>query len=192
MGRLSREPGSLSAPLPPPEEDELWFQRAVFYEVFIRGFFDGNNDGVGDIPGLIVKLDYLQWLGVDCLWLLPFYPSPLRDGGYDISDYFSVHPECGTVEDLSRLLVEAHARGIRVIADLVINHTSDQHPWFVESRQSRDNPKADWYVWNDDDQRWPEARVVFIDAERSNWPTTRHASSTTGIASTPTSPTSTT
>jgi maltose alpha-D-glucosyltransferase/alpha-amylase len=156
-------------PLGPPEDDPLWFQRAIFYEVLIRGFFDGNNDGVGDIPGLIAKLDYLQWLGVDCLWLLPFYPSPLRDGGYDISDYYSVHPESGTVEDLRRLLDEAHARGIRVIADLVINHTSDQHPWFIESRQSRDNPKADWYVWNDDDQRWPEARVVFVDVERSNW-----------------------
>ena len=158
-----------SGPLPPPEDDPLWFQRAVFYEVFIRGFFDGNDDGVGDIPGLIAKLDYLQWLGIDCIWLLPFYPSPLRDGGYDISDYFSVHPESGTVEDIETLLVEAHARGIRVIADLVINHTSDQHPWFAESRQSRDNPKADWYVWNDDDLRWPEARVVFIDVERSNW-----------------------
>ena len=156
-------------PLPPAEEDPLWFQRAVFYEVFIRGFFDGNNDGVGDIPGLIAKLDYLQWLGVDCLWLLPFYPSPLRDGGYDISDYFSVHPESGTVDDLRTLLHEAHVRGIRVVADLVINHTSDQHPWFIESRSSRGNPKADWYVWNDDDQRWPEARVVFIDVERSNW-----------------------
>ncbi len=125
--------------------------------------------GSGDLPGLIAKLDYLQWLGVDCLWLLPFYPSPLRDGGYDISDYFTVHPDFGTVEDLRHLLREAHARGIRVIADLVINHTSDQHPWFLESRQSRDNPKADWYVWNDDDQRWPEARVVFVDVERSNW-----------------------
>ncbi len=156
-------------PVPPAEEDPLWFQRAVFYEVFIRGFFDGNNDGVGDIPGLIAKLDYLQWLGVDCLWLLPFYPSPLRDGGYDISDYFSVHPESGTVDDLRTLLHEAHSRGIRVVADLVINHTSDQHPWFIESRSSRGNPKADWYVWNDDDQRWPEARVVFIDVERSNW-----------------------
>jgi len=156
-------------PLPPAAEDPLWFQRAVFYEVFIRGFFDGNDDGVGDLPGLIAKLDYLQWLGVDCLWLLPFYPSPLRDGGYDISDYFDVHPESGTVDDLRTLLTEAHARGIRVIADLVINHTSDQHPWFVESRSSRDNPRSDWYVWNDDDQRWPEARVVFIDVERSNW-----------------------
>ena len=158
-----------SGPLPPAGEDPLWFQRAVFYEVFIRGFFDGNDDGVGDIPGLIAKLDYLQWLGVDCLWLLPFYPSPLRDGGYDISDYYSVHPESGTVDDIRTLLTEAHARGIRVIADLVINHTSDQHPWFVESRQSKDNPKSDWYVWNDDDQRWPEARIVFIDVERSNW-----------------------
>ncbi len=155
--------------LPPPEEDPQWFQRAVFYEVFIRGFFDGNGDGVGDLAGLTAKLDYLQWLGVDCLWLLPFYPSPLRDGGYDISDYYAVHPECGTVDDLRTLLEQAHARGIRVIADLVINHTSDTHPWFAESRQSRDNPKADWYVWNDDDQRWPEARVIFIDSERSNW-----------------------
>jgi len=153
----------------PVEEDPLWFQRAVFYEVLIRGFFDGNDDGVGDIDGLISKLDYLEWLGVDCLWLLPFYPSPLKDGGYDISDYRSVHPESGTVDDLRRLLEEAHARGIRVIADLVINHTSDQHPWFLESSSSRDNPKADWYVWNDDDQRWPEARVVFVDVERSNW-----------------------
>ena len=155
--------------LPPAEEDPEWFQRAVFYEVLIQGFFDLNNDGTGDIPGLISQLDYLRWLGVDCLWLLPFYPSPLRDGGYDISDYTSVHPDYGTVDDLRRLLDEAHARGIRVIADLVINHTSDRHPWFLESRQSRDNPKADWYVWNDDDQRWPEARVVFVDVERSNW-----------------------
>jgi maltose alpha-D-glucosyltransferase / alpha-amylase len=168
LGSLAKL-GVRQAPLVRPEEDPLWFQRAVFYEVLIRGFFDGNNDGVGDIPGLIAKLEYLQWLGVDCLWLLPFYPSPLRDGGYDISDFYSVHPESGTVEDLRRLLDEAHARGIRVIADLVINHTSDEHPWFVESRQSRDNPKADWYVWNDDDQRWPEARVVFVDVERSNW-----------------------
>ena len=167
---LAHDIAARRLPLPEPADDPLWFQRAVFYEVFIRGFFDGNNDGVGDIPGLIAKLDYLEWLGVDCLWLLPFYPSPLRDGGYDISDFFSVHPESGTVDDLSMLLDEAHARGIRVIADLVINHTSsDQHPWFVESRQSRDNPKADWYVWNDDDQRWPEARVIFIDVEQSNW-----------------------
>ncbi len=159
----------IGEPLPPAEEDPRWFQRAVFYEVLIQGYYDENGDGTGDIPGLIAKLDYLQWLGVDCLWLLPFYPSPLRDGGYDISDYYSVHPDYGTVDDLKRLLAEAHRRGIRVIADLVINHTSDQHPWFLESQQDRTNPKADWYVWNDDDQRWPEARVVFVDVERSNW-----------------------
>jgi hypothetical protein len=163
IGELHGRYGATTIPCRHPRRIPSGSRRAVFYEVLIRGFFDGNNDGVGDIPGLIAKLDYLQWLGVDCLWLLPFYPSPLRDGGYDISDYYSVHPESGTVDDLRRLLDEAHARGIRVIADLVINHTSDQHPWFVESRQSRDNPKADWYVWNDDDQRWPEARVVFVD-----------------------------
>jgi maltose alpha-D-glucosyltransferase / alpha-amylase len=131
---LRDEPGSgtvptpAGEPLPPPEDDPRWFQRAVFYEVLIQGFFDANDDGTGDLPGLVAKLDYLQWLGVDCLWLLPFYPSPLRDGGYDISDYFTVHPDYGTVEDLRNLLREAHARGIRVIADLVINHTSDQQP----------------------------------------------------------------
>ncbi|HEY5244959.1 MAG TPA: maltose alpha-D-glucosyltransferase [Acidimicrobiales bacterium] len=146
-----------------------WFQHAVFYEVFIRGFYDANDDGTGDLRGLRAKLDYLQWLGIDCLWLLPFYPSPFKDGGYDISDFFNVHPDYGTLGDVVGLLEDAHRRGIRVIADLVMNHTSDQHPWFIESRSSRTNPKADWYVWNDDDQRWPEARVVFTDVERSNW-----------------------
>ena len=134
-----------------------------------RGFFDSNDDGIGDLAGLRAKLDYLEWLGVDCLWLLPFYPSPMRDGGYDISDFFTVHAELGFLDDLVEFLDDAHRRGIRVIADLVMNHTSDQHPWFAESRSSRDNPKADWYVWNDDDQRWPEARVVFVDVETSNW-----------------------
>jgi maltose alpha-D-glucosyltransferase/alpha-amylase len=146
-----------------------WYQHAVFYEVLLRGFYDANNDGIGDIPGLHEKLDYLEWLGVDAVWLLPFYPSPMRDGGYDISDFFNVSPEYGTLGDLTSLLDDAHRRGIRFVADLVMNHTSDTHPWFVESRSSRDNPKADWYVWNDDDQRWPEARIVFSDVERSNW-----------------------
>ncbi|HVF11509.1 MAG TPA: maltose alpha-D-glucosyltransferase [Actinomycetota bacterium] len=149
--------------------DERWFQRAVFYEVHVRGFYDANNDGTGDLRGLIEKLDYLQWLGVDCLWLLPFYQSPLRDGGYDISDFFSVLPEYGDLADAIELIDEAHKRGIRVIADLVMNHTSDGHPWFQESRQSQDNPKADWYVWHDDDQRWSEARIIFVDTEKSNW-----------------------
>jgi len=121
-----------------------WFQHAVFYEVYLRGFYDANADGTGDLRGLREKLDYLQWLGIDCLWLLPFYPSPLRDGGYDISDFFNVHPDYGTLGDLVALLEDAHRRGIRVISDLVMNHTSDQHPWFVESRSSRTNQKADW------------------------------------------------
>jgi maltose alpha-D-glucosyltransferase / alpha-amylase len=163
-----RLPGIRPTALPAREEPG-WYRNAVFYEVLTRGFFDSNNDGVGDLVGLRAKLDYLEWLGIDCLWILPHYPSPLRDGGYDISDFFTVHPELGTLDDLVAFLDESHRRGIRVIADLVMNHTSDEHPWFVESRSSRHNPRADWYVWNDDDQRWPEARVVFVDAETSNW-----------------------
>jgi maltose alpha-D-glucosyltransferase / alpha-amylase len=150
-------------------KDVRWYQRAVFYEVLVRGFFDSNDDGTGDIPGLISKLDYIQWLGVDCIWLLPFYQSPLRDGGYDISDYWTVLPEYGQVADVAKLVDDAHRRGIRVIADLVMNHTSDQHPWFRESRQDRVNPKADWYVWSDDDQRYRDARIIFVDTEKSNW-----------------------
>jgi maltose alpha-D-glucosyltransferase/alpha-amylase len=150
-------------------DDPQWYRKAVFYEVFVRGFYDSNDDGSGDLPGLIEKLDYLAWLGIDCLWLLPFYQSPMRDGGYDISDFFTVLPEYGLISDVFNLVEQAHRRGIRVIADLVMNHTSDQHPWFIESRSSRDNPKADWYVWSDDDQRWPEARIIFTDVEKSNW-----------------------
>ncbi|MGH9149045.1 MAG: maltose alpha-D-glucosyltransferase [Acidimicrobiales bacterium] len=146
-----------------------WYQKAVFYEVLVRGFFDANDDGSGDVRGITEKLDYLQWLGVDCLWLLPFYQSPLRDGGYDISDFFTVLPEYGDLGDAVALVEEAHRRGIRVIADLVMNHTSDAHPWFQESRANRTNPKADWYVWGDDDQRWSQARIIFVDTERSNW-----------------------
>jgi maltose alpha-D-glucosyltransferase/alpha-amylase len=153
----------------PLEDDPHWYRKAVFYELSVRGFFDSNDDGIGDLAGVKAKLDYLDWLGVDCLWLLPFYDSPLRDGGYDISDYFKVLPAYGGLDDLAELVEEAHRRGMRVIADLVINHTSDQHPWFQESRSSRDNPKADWYVWSDDDQRFPEARVIFSDVEKSNW-----------------------
>jgi maltose alpha-D-glucosyltransferase/alpha-amylase len=149
--------------------DPDWFRRSVFYEVLVRGFFDANDDGTGDLRGITAKLDYLQWLGIDCIWLLPFYQSPLRDGGYDISDFFTVLPEYGQLADVVELVEEAHKRGIRIIADLVMNHTSDQHPWFQESRQDRTNPKADWFVWSDDDQRYPEARVIFVDTEKSNW-----------------------
>ncbi|MGI8755791.1 MAG: maltose alpha-D-glucosyltransferase [Acidimicrobiales bacterium] len=165
-------PGRFARPIASPvvsSEDTGWYQRAVFYEVLVRGFRDSDGDGTGDLRGITEKLDYLEWLGVDCLWLLPFYASPLRDGGYDISDFFSVLPDFGTVADAVELIDAAHARGIRVIADMVMNHTSDQHPWFVESRSSRTNPRHDWYVWNDDPERWPEARVIFVDTEPSNW-----------------------
>ena len=151
------------------ERDPHWYRTAVMYEVSVRGFFDSDSDGNGEIRGLIRKLDYLQWLGVDCLWLLPFYASPLRDGGYDIADFLDVHPDYGTMDDAAQLIEEAHKRGIRVIADLVMNHTSDQHSWFQESRSSRDNPKADWYVWSDDETEWPDARIIFVDTENSNW-----------------------
>jgi len=154
---------------PMTTDDPSWYQRAIFYEVLVRGFRDSNGDGTGDLRGITEKLDYLEWLGVDCLWLLPFYSSPLKDGGYDISDFFTVLPDYGTVGDAAELIDEAHRRGIRVIADMVMNHTSDQHPWFQESRSSRDNPKHDWYVWNDDNDRWSEARVIFVDTEPSNW-----------------------
>ncbi len=146
-----------------------WYQQAVFYEVFVRGFFDSDNDGSGDLGGLIEKLDYLQWLGIDCLWLLPLFTSPLRDGGYDIADFHRVLPDYGTIDDVQELIEQAHRRGMRVVADMVLNHTSDQHPWFQESRQDKTNPKADWYVWNDDDNRWSDASVIFVDTESSNW-----------------------
>jgi maltose alpha-D-glucosyltransferase/alpha-amylase len=153
----------------PGRQDERWYQRAVFYEVLVRGFFDANNDGTGDLRGITERLDHIQWLGADCLWLLPFFQSPLRDGGYDISDFFSILPEYGDLADVVELVEECHRRGLRIIADLVMNHTSDQHPWFQESRQDRTNPKADWYVWSDDDTRYPDARIIFVDTERSNW-----------------------
>jgi maltose alpha-D-glucosyltransferase/alpha-amylase len=151
------------------EAEPLWFKRALFYEVHVRGFFDANGDGIGDFRGLTEKLDYLQWLGIDCIWLLPFYESPLRDGGYDIADFERVHPDYGTVDDVQQLIDAAHARQIRVIADLVMNHTSTEHPWFQESRSSPDSPKRDWYVWSDTDDRYRDARIIFIDTEASNW-----------------------
>jgi maltose alpha-D-glucosyltransferase/alpha-amylase len=146
-----------------------WYRRAVFYELHVRAFKDSTGDGNGDLGGVIEKLDHLQDLGVDCIWLLPIYQSPLRDGGYDISDFNAIHPDYGSLADFERLVEAAHARGLRVIADLVVNHTSDQHPWFVESRASLDNPKRGWYVWSDTDQRYADARVIFLDSEDSNW-----------------------
>ena len=152
--------------LPP---DETWFKRAVFYEALARAFHDSNGDGQGDLQGVIQRLDYLEWLGIDCIWLPPFYDSPLRDGGYDISDFYRVLPDFGTVDDFVELLDAAHKRGIRVITDLVMNHTSDAHPWFQESRREPDGPYGDYYVWRDTDEEYGDARVIFVDTEESNW-----------------------
>jgi len=149
--------------------NSLWFKDAIFYEVYLRAFADGNGDGHGDLRGLTQKLDYLQALGVDCLWLMPIYPSPLLDDGYDIADYYGVHPDYGTLDDFKTFLAEAHARGLRVIADLVLNHTSDQHPWFQAARADRQSPFRDYYVWSDTDQKFKDARLIFLDIEKSNW-----------------------
>jgi maltose alpha-D-glucosyltransferase/alpha-amylase len=149
--------------------DALWYKDAVFYELYVRAFRDSNGDGKGDFAGLIDKLDYVQELGVDCIWLLPVYASPLRDDGYDVADFYSFHPDYGTVEDFRALLTEAHRRGLRVITDLVVNHTSDQHPWFLESRASKTSSKRDYYVWSETDQRYLDARIIFLDTESSNW-----------------------
>ena len=148
---------------------EFWYKNAIFYELNVRAFYDSNGDGYGDLPGVVEKLDYLQELGVDCIWLLPIYPSPLRDDGYDIADFYSVMPEYGTLEDLKALLDAAHARGLRVITDLVLNHTSDQHPWFQAARADKDSPYRDYYVWSDTDQKYQDTRIIFLDTEPSNW-----------------------
>ncbi|CAN5335321.1 maltose alpha-D-glucosyltransferase [soil metagenome] len=154
--------------MPSLQRDPLWYKTAVFYEVYVRSFYDANADGIGDFRGMKDQLDYLEWLGIDCVWLLPFYGSPMRDGGYDIADFYSIMPEYGTLNDFSEFLAAAHERGIRVVADLVMNHTSDQHPWFLESRNPGSS-KRDWYVWSDTDERYPDARIIFVDTEKSNW-----------------------
>ncbi len=146
-----------------------WYKNAVFYEVLIRGFYDSTGDGTGDIRGLTEKLDYLVWLGIDCIWLLPIYESPLRDGGYDISDFMKILPEFGDLGDFVELVDEAHKRGLRVIADLVMNHTSDQHAWFKASQEDPEGPFGDFYVWSDSNEGYPDARIIFVDTETSNW-----------------------
>jgi maltose alpha-D-glucosyltransferase/alpha-amylase len=146
-----------------------WYKNCVFYEVLIRGFYDSTGDGTGDIRGLTEKLDYLQWLGIDCIWLLPIYESPLRDGVYDISDFMKILPEFGDLGDFVELVDEAHKRGLRVIADLVMNHTSDQHPWFKASQEDPDGPFGDFYVWSDSNEGYQDARIIFVDTETSNW-----------------------
>jgi maltose alpha-D-glucosyltransferase / alpha-amylase len=151
-------------------EDDLWFKDAVIYQLHVKAFFDSNGDGIGDFAGLTDKLDYLQDLGVTALWLLPFYPSPGRDDGYDIADYRKINPELGNMKDFRRFIQEAKRRNLRVIAELVINHTSDQHPWFKHARRGRPNSAArNWYVWSDSDQRYADTRIIFNDTEKSNW-----------------------
>jgi maltose alpha-D-glucosyltransferase/alpha-amylase len=161
VNRLTSGPGL--------ENDPLWYRKAVFYEVLVRAFADSNGSGSGDFTGLVSKLDYIQSLGVDCLWLPPFYASPLRDGGYDISDYCSVLPEFGTLPDFSELVSEAHKRGLRVITDVVMNHTSEAHPWFQASRTDPEGPYGDYYVWSDTAEKYEDVRIIFVDTETSNW-----------------------
>src|SRR5690606_38295324 len=151
-------------------DDPQWYKDAIIYQLHVKSFYDSNNDGIGDFCGLIEKLDYIASLGVTAVWLLPFYPSPLRDDGYDIAEYCAVHPDYGNLEDARRFIEEAHARGLRVITELVINHTSDQHPWFQRARKAPpDSPERDFYVWSDNDQKYPETRIIFLDTEKSNW-----------------------
>ncbi len=158
------------APAQPAVDDGLWYKDAVVYQLHLKSYFDSNNDGVGDFPGLLSKLDYIADLGVTAIWLLPFYPSPRFDDGYDISDYRGVHPDYGTLSDVRRLIAAAHARGLRVITELVINHTSDQHPWFQRARNARPGSHhRHFYVWSDTDQRYAATRIIFLDTERSNW-----------------------
>jgi maltose alpha-D-glucosyltransferase/alpha-amylase len=149
--------------------DPLWYKDAIIYELHVKAFLDSNANGVGDFAGLVEKLDYLHDLGVTALWLLPMYPSPFKDDGYDISDYLDIHKEYGTLKDFQRFLDEAHRRGLRVITELVINHTSDQHPWFQEARTNPHSPYREYYVWSDTDKKYEAARIIFTDTEKSNW-----------------------
>jgi maltose alpha-D-glucosyltransferase/alpha-amylase len=164
-----QQPSVPPGPTPGLPDDPHWYRTAVFYEVMIRSFSDSTGAGSGDLRGLIDRLDYLQWLGIDCLWLPPFYPSPMRDGGYDVSDYTAIAPQYGTTQDFVELIEQAHARGIRLVVDLVMNHTSDAHPWFQASRSDPQGPYGDFYVWSDDNTRYEDARIIFVDTETSNW-----------------------
>jgi len=149
--------------------NNLWYKNAVFYEISVRAFKDSNGDGRGDLCGLTEKLDYLQTLGVDCIWIMPIYPSPLKDDGYDIADYYSVDSTYGSLDQLKGMIEAAHQRGIRIVMDLVLNHTSDEHRWFQASRSDRNSPYRDYYVWSDTDQKYKDTRIIFVDTEPSNW-----------------------
>ncbi len=159
---MNRRPGSAS--------DPLWFKDAIIYELHVKAFADGNADGIGDFQGLIQRLDYLQGLGITCIWILPFFPSPLRDDGYDIADYMNVHPSYGTMDDFKAFLTAAHDRDLQVMIELVINHTSDQHPWFQAARNAPPgSPEREYYVWSDTDHKYHDVRIIFTDTEKSNW-----------------------
>ena len=150
--------------------EPLWWRDAVIYQLHPKSFMDSNDDGIGDFAGLIARLDHVAGLGVDAIWLLPFYPSPLKDDGYDISDYTGVHPDYGRLSDVRRLVDAAHARGLKVITELVINHTSSEHPWFQRARRAPPGSRArEMYVWSDTDKRYAGTRVIFCDTEASNW-----------------------
>ncbi len=152
--------------------EKEWYKDAIFYEVFVRAFRDSDADGIGDLAGLTEKLDYLQWLGIDVVWMLPIFPSPLRDDGYDVSDYYAIHPDYGTLEDFKTLVEEAHRRGLRVVIELIPNHSSDQIAWFQASRDPN-HPEhetyRDWFVWSETDEKYDETRIIFLDYEPSNW-----------------------
>ncbi|MET0255961.1 MAG: alpha-amylase family glycosyl hydrolase, partial [Luteibacter sp.] len=166
----TRAKGKKQATAPDFSSDPLWYKDAIIYQVHLKSYFDANDDGVGDFEGLIQKLDYIADLGVNTLWLLPFYPSPRRDDGYDIAEYKSVHPDYGKLADAKRFIAEAHKRGLRVITELVINHTSDQHPWFQRAREAKKGSAArNFYVWSDTDQAYDGTRIIFLDTEKSNW-----------------------
>lgn len=163
-------PNAMMSKAQPIQDDPLWYKDAVIYQLHVKSFFDSNGDGVGDLPGLISKLDYIASLGVNTIWLLPFYPSPRRDDGYDIADYRGVHPDYGTIADVRKLIRAAHARGLRIITELVVNHTSDQHPWFQRARAAKPGSAArNFYVWSDNDKAYAGTRIIFCDTEKSNW-----------------------
>ncbi|MDX5442716.1 MAG: alpha-amylase, partial [Hymenobacteraceae bacterium] len=156
--------------LPGNNDNLRWYKDAIIYELHIKAFFDSNGDGIGDFEGLIKKLDYLEDLGVTAIWVLPFYPSPLRDDGYDIADYYAINPSYGNIKQFKHFMDEAHKRGLKVITELVINHTSDQHPWFQRARRAEPgSPERDFYVWTDDPTDYNLVRIIFQDYEASNW-----------------------
>src|SRR5574342_88009 len=152
------------------EDDPFWYKDAIIYELHVKAFYDTNSDGIGDFKGLTEKLDYLESLGITAIWLLPFYPSPLKDDGYDIANFFGVHPDYGSLRDFKEFIKEAHRRGIRVITELVLNHTSERHPWFQMARKAKPGSALwNFYVWNDTSERYKDARIIFKDFEFSNW-----------------------